>query len=366
MKVLHVVENFGPAGLENVVKNLVLHSSRDFSPLVCVLNSKDSNGQFLEKQGFTVWELNWKEGNKGAFSIVKQIAGIVRQERIDIVHAHNYAPLEFCCFAACLRSFKLMVTFHGFITWRFPNRYLYPIFFLKLQRVVVVSPSMVRHYLPFNSLGMNKLLTILNGIELVQTKGMTREMMRHSLGLTETCFAVGSIGRISPIKNHVLQIEAIALLKDRIPGIKLLLVTSASPDSSGLMEALTNKISELKIVNNVMFLGTRNDVGDVLRALDAFVNTSFSEGTSLAILEAMAAGVAVVASRVGGTPDIIDDGKNGFLFDVHSAQELADRLFELHGNRELRVSFSSKGNEFAGKLTNAAMAAQYENLYAEL
>jgi glycosyltransferase involved in cell wall biosynthesis len=131
-----------------------------------------------------------------------------------------------------------------------------------------------------------------------------------------------------------------------------------------LEESLKRQVSELGIDHAVSFLGLRNDVPSILAALDLFVLPSLSEGLSMALLEAMSAAVPVVASSVGGTPEIVQDGQTGLLVSPENASELADRILEIINNRDKSKLLGERGRERVAKeFSTARMFEQYQELY---
>jgi len=363
MKVLHVVENFGAAGLENVVRNLVLNHNMEEPPQVCVLNELGCNGELLRSKGFKVWSLDWKKQAKSSFRLVRELRKIIKQEGIDTIHAHNFSPFYFCSFAALCTFKTLFVTFHGFINWRRPYTQVYAILSLFARKIVVVSDAMLEHYRPLLG-GEKKLETVYNGIDLERFTSANAVSLRTELGIDESDFVLGSIGRISPVKNYPAQIRLVAALKDKIPNLKLVLVTSPSPDSSNLENELRILSDELGVADRVVFAGFRSDVENVLHSIDIFLMTSFSEGTSMAILEAFAAGVPVVASDVGGNVSLIEHDKNGFLFDLNDLNQLKKHILALWADGKKLESMSQQARESSAKFSIRGMISSYESLYA--
>ncbi len=158
-----------------------------------------------------------------------------------------------------------------------------------------------------------------------------------------------------------LLIEAVAPLRELRPGIKLLIVGSG-PE----LPKLQAHAAALKMENDCVFLPAVKGVAPYLRAMDIFVSCSSSEAFSNAILEAMACGCCPVGSRVGGTPELIEDGQRGFLFESGNVNDLSNKLATLVSNDELRKRFSSRAAAFAAnELSMQAALDRMSRIYQE-
>ena len=171
---------------------------------------------------------------------------------------------------------------------------------------------------------------------------------------------IGMVARMNEkVKNHPALLRAVAILIQEIPDIEVFLV------GDGKLRADLEKMSsDLGITANIRFLGERQDIPAILAGLDISVLTSTSESSSNAILEAMAAGLPVVATRVGGTPELVQQGETGFLVDSGDDTQLVDALRTLLQNESLRRQFGLRGREFARtRFGVASIQRQYEDLY---
>ena len=146
----------------------------------------------------------------------------------------------------------------------------------------------------------------------------------NELKISENHFIIGNIARLAPVKDHVTLIKTFDIARKIYPNMRLVIV-SDGPEKSNL-EALIN---ELNLSENVMLLGFRRDIREMFSIVDMFVLSSISEGTSITILEAMAAGKPVIATNVGGTPNLVEDGKTGFLVSPSELLLLGRKIIEL-------------------------------------
>jgi glycosyltransferase involved in cell wall biosynthesis len=172
---------------------------------------------------------------------------------------------------------------------------------------------------------------------------------------------VGTVGRLNWAKDHEFLLRAFQMLARTEPGSCLVVIGEG--EQRPALESLT---SELALEGRVRLIGDRPDVALLLPGLDVFALSSRTEGYSIALLEACAAGLAVVATDVGGNGEIIEDGMTGLLVEQGNLTSFSDALGRLGASRALRTQLGSRAREWAA--ANASlevMAARYERLYAD-
>jgi glycosyltransferase involved in cell wall biosynthesis len=210
---------------------------------------------------------------------------------------------------------------------------------------------------------LDRIQTIRNGVELSRFAGhMGREDARHALGLPAEVPVVGAVGRLVPVKDHVGLVEATALLgRDGLRPIV------AIAGDGPLRADIETRAAALGVQGQVRLLGHRQDIDTVFTALDVFVLPSRSEGLSNTILEAMAAGLPVVATHVGGADEMVVDGATGLLVPPASPQALAAALRRLLLDPALRTTMGHAGRARVEKdFDLAETVRQYEGLYTDL
>ena len=187
------------------------------------------------------------------------------------------------------------------------------------------------------------------------------EARRAALGLPRDGELVISVGRLDPIKGHGTLIDAFAQVLLHRPETRLLLAGDGE-----LKEAYERRAKELKIHRRVHFLGWREDVSDLLEAVDLFVLPSLNEGMGRAAVEAMAAGLAVVATKVGGLPLIVDEGKTGLLVAPEDAGALAATIVHVLSSPGMRRAMGEAGRRKAAAFSDDAMVEKIESLYRRI
>ncbi|MDA1000287.1 MAG: glycosyltransferase family 4 protein [bacterium] len=188
-----------------------------------------------------------------------------------------------------------------------------------------------------------------------------RSERRRSLGLPAECLLIGSIGRLDPIKGHEHLLRAFARILPRHPEARLILVGDG--ELRAHCEALAR---ELGIAENTFFPGWQNAAVRYLEAMDIFVLPSLNEGMSRAVVEAMAAGVAVIASRVGGVPELIEEERNGLLVPPADPVALAGAMERLLADRELRERMGCEGLRQTSEYSVEKMIDRIEALYMKI
>lgn len=203
--------------------------------------------------------------------------------------------------------------------------------------------------------------TILNALDLepFQQPGAEAGAVRAELGLAPDAVVVGSVGRLAPLKNFASLVQGMGELTGTFPKAQLVII-GEGPER----QALENLIAGLKLENQVRLPGFRADIPRVLPALDIFAFPSLSEGLSIALLEAMAAGLPCVVMDVGGNAEAVVQGRTGYVVPPGDAAEFAAALSRLCKDGRLRKKLGTAGKKRAFTLFNPKrLAAQYEELY---
>jgi glycosyltransferase involved in cell wall biosynthesis len=189
----------------------------------------------------------------------------------------------------------------------------------------------------------------------------SQQTARARFGIPEEAIVIGAISVFRPVKRIPDLIDAAGELARTDPRIHLLLVGNPVRMT---VEDLRERARESGLGDRIHLPGRLEDAGSIINAFDIFVNCSIFEGSSNAIIEAMAAGRPVVGTRVGGTPELVEDGDNGFLVDAENVPQLTEALRKLACNPELRKKMGKRGRERARlEHTEEKMVAAYLDMY---
>jgi glycosyltransferase involved in cell wall biosynthesis len=283
-----------------------------------------------------------------------RLARLIRRERPDILHTHTAKAGTVGRVAALLAGRRrppiVVHTFHGHVLRGYfgPVRSLV---FRLLERwlaahttaLIAVSPQVRDDLVDLHVAPPERFAVIRLGIELderVNGAQNGRLESRRYLGIPPDRFAVGWIGRMTAVKRTDDVLIAFKRLRDEGVDAVLCLVGDG-PDRV----QLERRAHELGVMRDTLFLGYQEDVAPFYAAFDALVLPSSNEGTPVSAIEALAAGRPVVATRVGGVPDVVEEGKDGFLVEPGATDELADRLGQLARDPELREQMGRAGRE---------------------
>ena len=365
INILHLLQYFKIGGKEEVVKNLILRSTKRSNPMACALRKIGFFASEVKKEGFEVKLIDTTDKKKNTINVINELINILKEYQIDVLHCHDIGSWYYGVIAGRLSKVKKIIfTRHSFLE----DDSLRVLLLSKLlslftDKIVAVSPEIKCHMIKKEYINKNKIETIYNGIDLEKYQiELGKNEIRSSLNIDKQAFVLGTVTRFYKVKNIEMQIDMVDLLKDRIPNLKHLIV--APLDRYG--EKIKQDIENRKLENYILLLGFREDVPELLKAMDVFILTSFSEGMSLALLEAMASKCTIVASAVGGNVRLVDHMRNGILFDVHKLKELCDFVLALYSDPHLKVYLSEMAFTSVKKFSVEAMVQRYESLYLGL
>jgi glycosyltransferase involved in cell wall biosynthesis len=230
-------------------------------------------------------------------------------------------------------------------------------------RLVTVSEANKRFLTEQVGIPSKRIEVIPNGVPVdVSAPAATLSALRDSLNIEPHHKVVGAVGSLYPIKGHRYLIDAMPAVLSRFPQTVCVIV-----GQGGLREELEALASRLGIAQHLRLLGHREDVHDLLSICDMFVLPSLSEGMPLALLEAMAAGLPAVATRVGGVTEVVDDGKTGLLVPAEDSGALAASIVNLLDNPLLAKELGEAARHVAAsRFSLAGMVRAYEGIYSEL
>jgi glycosyltransferase involved in cell wall biosynthesis len=359
VKVLHVISSGGMYGAEAVILNL-LRTMRD-GPHEAALgifdNAANPNRQFYEaavREGFRL-KLIGCSGQVDR-ATVRRIRELAAAERADVIHAHGYKA-DIYCWLAVRGRVPLVSTCH---TW-YDTDLMVTLYgkadrlvLRSFQRVVSVSDEVTQRLLGAG-VRRERVRLVRNGIDLRRFEGG-----KDGVG-AEGEVVVGLVGRLAWEKGVDVFLAAASQLVREFPRAKFV-VAGEGPDA----ERLERMLDQLKIRGRAELLGRREDMPALYRSLDIMVSASRQEGLPMAILEGMASGLPMVATRVGEVPTVVRDGVTGFVVEPGDAGALAEAMAKLLGDPALRWRFGEAGREtIEAEYSAARMTAEYLRVYEE-
>jgi glycosyltransferase involved in cell wall biosynthesis len=362
-KILHVLLSMGMGGAETLVYNMVKHSSfAGNKPIVCCLNSVGELGERLRGEGFTVY--NHSSGAGTDWSLIGWIRDIILSEKVEVVHAHQYSAFFYAVPAAFLAGrAKCVYTEHGRLypdERRWKRFLINPILAAGVTHIVSISSSTAGAMADMDNLPANRIKIINNGVDFsLMNPPIDLAEKRRELGIAVSCRIIGSAARLEPIKNIPMMLRAFKRIHDVLPDTCLMIAGDGSQMQS--LKALTG---ELGIDEAVKFIGLRFDMPEIYRLMDVFLLTSFTEGISVTLIEAMASGVPGVVTDVGGNPEVVVDAVTGFLVPLADEVLLSDRVVRLLSDPSLAARLSGQARKrVVERFGFDEMMSAYSDLY---
>lgn len=226
--------------------------------------------------------------------------------------------------------------------------------------MVAVSQNLKQFVIEKVGVSSDRLRVVYNGVDTLPYCEATEvDLLRKELDLPEQDRIVGVVGNLYPVKGHQYLIDGIPSILEKCPNTSFLFAGRGHLETE-----LKEQVHRLNLDRRVHFLGLRQDISRILALLDVFVLPSLSEGLSMAILEAMIAEKPVVATNVGGNPELVLDGETGFLVFPRDSRALAESVTKLLVDREQAMKFAERGKHRAeGQFSLRTMARAYETLY---
>ncbi|AUX21589.1 glycogen synthase [Sorangium cellulosum] len=363
LAIAHVVSSLKVGGAEQVVVDLATLQRAAGHDVVVIAISDDPDGpraEQLRRRGVEVQLLPKRRGFD--VSITARLVSRFAAWGTSLVHVHNLQPLLYAAPAGWLHRAPVIHTRHGVVDDPRARPWLRHAAAAFVDAHVAVSRPTAEVMLSEGQVTPPKLHVVTNGVDLSRfaPDPVARARVRAELGISQQAWVVGTVGRLAPVKDHALLLRAAARA---LPGDGRLLLVGDGPERAPLV-ALAR---ELGLSERALFLGERHGVPRILAALDAFALSSLSEGLPLAVLEAMAAGLPVVATAVGGVPTAVTDGLTGFLVPSGDTEALEARLTHLRDDPALATRMGRNGRKVALQRYSAArMVERYMDLYTLL
>lgn len=363
IKILHLTYHMGIGGTEQVIFQLVRNADDEIfeNSIVCLEGEIGPIGQQLKDSGTTFHVLNRVPGFD--INLIKAVRKIIQTEQIDIVHCHQYTPYVYGAIAALFSGCKVVFTEHG----RFhPDRYSWkrrlvnPIFGISTSSITAISEATKDALVKFEWFRRNSIQVVYNGIKA--SVAPTEYRNQNDLALTENNVVFGTITRFDTIKNLPMMINAFSQVHSEHPHTRLLLVGDGDERSN-----IERLVSSLGINDAVIFTGFQTDTKKYMAMIDVYVLSSFSEGTSMTLLEAMSFSTCCVVTAVGGNVEIIKDGKNGCVVESDNTQQLSNTLMKLVDDTDSRNQMGNAAKKtFDRKFDLNQMVQSYKEIYLKI
>ncbi|MDP4173274.1 MAG: glycosyltransferase family 4 protein [Bacteroidota bacterium] len=362
MKIVHLLSSFSAGGAELLVKDIALNTDRSVDVEVWAMgNTSDENFEknyIDELLTHNIRAVNvGKAAGRNHISAIIKLRGLLKESKPDVVNAHS----ELCTFYLVLASIGLGIllleTIHNtVINYVRLQKYLAKPFLKKFVAISRKCSAVIQSILGVDTKDIE---LVYNGIDIKKFQQKVRT-------IDPIVSNIIVIGRLDVQKDHHTLLKAYRILVNELKENSLQIPRLNIVGKGILLNELLKLAKEMNIDEYVNFLGVRNDISELLYQNDLWVMSSKWEGLSIALLEAMASGIPIIATNVGSNDELIDNGVNGTLVEKESPEELAGEIYRLIYDREKRCRYSEIAKEKALGFNIKQCADNYTKLYRSL
>jgi glycosyltransferase involved in cell wall biosynthesis len=260
---------------------------------------------------------------------------LIREQNANIVHTNGLMHTQ-AAIAARLEGVGLVWHLNDCDTWRPFHLAFLPLVQTLADRVAIAARAVGEYYFPDPTRVDGRLHLLYAPVDTAKyNPQVDGSAVRAELGISPRCPVIGTVANFGPAKGFEHIVEAAPRLKQRFPDIKFLFVGEMLKTRTSYWSCVMRRTRELGLSENILFAGWRQDIPQVMRALTIYVQPSDAEACSMAVLEASASGLPVVATKVGGTPEVVDEGNTGLLVPAKCPSAIADAVTHLLDHPEL-------------------------------
>jgi sugar transferase (PEP-CTERM/EpsH1 system associated) len=364
----HVIYAFHDGGMERGILNIINFGDQErFRHIVLCLTQAGAFANQLRSPACEVVELRKRPGNDLHLPI--RIAAAARRHQVDILHARGWSTLVETVVAARLAGIRATVYgFHGKTIedlggLSFERKWAQRIAVRWYQCVVTLNSRMRSEFATECCLPEERIRIIANGVDIETFyPRKDRGKLRATFGLPTDRFIVGNVARLDPIKNHEVILRALYRLREQGCQPFFLLIGEGSH-----RPVLEREIERLNMAEDVCLYGYSDRIPELLNCMDVYIQSSFYEGFSNTVLEAMACGLPILATDVGGMRDLFFEGREGFFFHPHDDETLAALIARLQKDSFLRRTIAEQVRfHIVENFSVQNIVHAYESIYLKL
>lgn len=360
--ILHAIDTTGPGGAEMVFLDLAQHLTVEgFNNFAIIkgpgwvedqLKARGIPYTIVKPHGFLSMPYYWT------------LFRLLRKHNVRLIQAHLLGSTLTYSILSLLLRIPLVATIHGQVDINPNEKNVYlknRIMRWGVNRLVAVSHQLASYIAERKLFDKDKIEVIHNGIDVKRYGKNQNHDIRNRLGLGESAFLIGCVGNIRPAKAYNILIDAAKIIAPEFPNVHFVIAGHQKPK---LMSELEAQLKREGLESRIHFIGFHPNTAEFLGQMDMFALSSTSEGFSIATIEAMATGLAVVATRCGGPEEILSNNETGLLVQVGSAESLANGIKQLIQNPMLRQELSENGNNHATETFSIrSLMEKYNSLY---
>jgi len=350
-------------GIETLIREFISRLNGDgYLPSACVFKGGGSLEKGLVSEGIQVFDLEKKEGID--IALIYKLRRLFRENDIRILHTHNYSAWLYGVLASTgLDRLRHIHTEHSNVS-KSRRAWAEKTLGFFTDRIVCVSGDVKRSMIERQGISEKRLAVIYNGVDTdrFSPSPEKRSLCRKQLGIGGDVPVAGIVARLHPVKNHASLLNAFSIIRRSISGAVLLIVGDGE-----LKGDLLNRTREMGLEGQVIFSGERQDIPELLNAMDVFVLPSVSEGHNMSLIEAMSTGLPAVATGVGGNREVVSDGITGYLVPSNTPTELADKIMCLMKGPGHATEMGKKAREMViDKFSVRKMMEDYKAVYWQM
>lgn len=364
IKIFHLINNY--RGNNPLLNAMILGLDDRFDANICYLSGSPDGKNILDRYGKSRY---LDVGiTKSKLTVIRELTRLLKSEQPDILHCHRHKTTLVGTIAAIFSGIPHVVSHvHGMNRTRTVRTRLINWLLLRHTALIIGVSESVRKDVLITNWGLlpQKVVTVWNGIEVspIDTVSQNRKRARMKMGVPESAFVFGSVGRLVQTKGHEYLLKAFSKIREQGLDATVVIIGDGP-----LRKDLEAQAREAGIQEHVVFAGYRTDVLELLPGFDVFVLPSIAEGLSLALLEAMASKLPVIASDVGGIPEVFGDEEIGRLVPSKNTAALGDAMREIYALDEKRKAVLGENarkrieSEFNIDIMRRRLAGLYESL----
>lgn len=362
VKVLHITFNMAIGGTEQVIRQIIENSDNDklCHEILCIDGTVGPIGRELIEKGIHIACTQRQAGTD--FKLIRYIRRLIKQRNIDVLHCHQYTPYFYGVLSALWTSTRVIFTEHGRF---FPDRHnskrrwVNPLLAMATDNITAISRSTANAVAEYEYIRRNKIQIIYNGIKQIEVGDSSRDCLLKELNLQPDFRYIGTVSRLEPIKNQTMMIHAFHIVKQKIPDLKLILIGDGAK-----MHDLKQLTEHLDLKDDVIFTGFIDNPQKYISLFEVFLLSSFSEGTSMTLLEAMSLSKPCVVTDVGGNAEVVAHQKNGLVVPDNDAEKFSQAILTLLEDESITHAFGEAGKEiFNNTFLAQKMVSDYQAMY---
>ncbi|OGS45983.1 MAG: hypothetical protein A2539_06625 [Elusimicrobia bacterium RIFOXYD2_FULL_34_15] len=281
---------------------------------------------------------------------------IIEEVKPDIIHLHSAHAHTIGVIASKLSRHKSKLILSRRVEFGINNRWKYE----NVDKIVAISKR-VKEILVKSGISENKISVVYSGVDLKRFEKISNEYLNAEFNIKKEQIVIGTVGSLDRCKNHKNFIQAASIIKNSIPNSIFFIVGEGV-----LKKELIAYTEKLGLSDSIVFTGFRNDIPQILSIFSIFILSSDSEGLCTSLIDAMASGLPIVATNVGGVPELIEDNTNGLQVSPDNPVQIVDAVMKIVNDKNLKMRFSQLNKIKSREFSKENMIDSTERIYSEI